>query len=246
MAEGVDNGISGGNDREDRIGKFLREAPLRSVMLLLTGDASGKSDGAVLATWGKEMWSEQLATLVNAEMENQHDMADAVDSYYWLIFVGADPNDVTATRRRRFNVRTRKQLTAIGDDGLPKLSLDGSNATQATLNQTILFKMVALYSTNMQQLLNSQNASLAGQGAIIKQLTELFVASKEDEKAARTELHELMELVIEDRAQRADTEGEMTEAQKAWLDLAQKYADAPEFKQLVQGIGGFLAAKFAK
>lgn len=235
MAEGVDNGISGGNDREDRIGKFLREAPPRAVMLVLTPDPPS---GAVLAGYDKSQWNDQLATLINAEMEAQHEVADSVDSSYWLIFTGENPNDITATRRRKFSVRTRKQLTTIGEDGLPKLALDGSAATQATLNQTILFKMVSLYSTNMQALLNAQTTT-------ITKLTELHVSSKDNEKQARDDLHELKELIVELRATENDNAGEMTEAQRQWFELAQKATQSPELQRLVEGVSRFLLAKFA-
>lgn len=235
MAEGIDNGISGGNDREDRIAKFLREAPPRATMLVLTPDPP---TNGVLAGYQREQWNDQLAALIDAEMVAQHDVADVVDSSYWLIFTGDNPNDIAATRRRKFSVRTRKALTAIGEDGLPKLALDGSAATQATLNQTILFKMVSLYSTNMQALLNAQTTT-------ITKLTELHVKSKDEETQARDDLHELKELIVQLKMAEQEQGSEMTEAQRQWFELAQKATQSPELQRLVEGVSRMLLAKFA-
>lgn len=234
MTDGVDNGISGGNDREDRIGKFLREAPPKAHTLILATDPGEQ----VLSTWVREEWTELLPGVIDAEMQSQHEQADVSDTYYWLIFMG-EPGDVRATRRRRFNVRTRKALVA--GDGAPPLStqLDGTGPASSALMQNTLFRMVQLYSTNMQSLLNTQER-------VISSLGTLVVGAQEREAAARQDLHELKELIVELRAAEADnTNGEMTDAQKAWFELAQKATQSPELQRLVDGVSRFLLAKFA-
>lgn len=234
MTDGVDNGISGGNDREDRIAKFLREAPGKASTLVLTAE-DGES---VLATWDRSEWSDVLAATVNLEMEAQHEQADVSDTYYWLIFAG-EPGDVRATKRRRFNVRTRKVLMA-GGDGAPPLShqLDGTGPAASALMQNTLYRMVALYSTNMQSLLNASVQMNTN-------LSNIIVSAQKAEDAARQQLHELKELIVELRAQEADTPSEMTEAQRAWFDLAQRATSSAELQRLVEGVGLFLKTKFA-
>lgn len=233
MTEGVDNGISGGNDREDRIAKFLREAPPKASTLVLTAE-DGES---VLATWDRGEWSDVLAATVNLEMEAQHEQADVSDTYYWLIFAG-EPGDVRATKRRRFNVRTRKMLTT-GEHAPPLAhQLDGTGPAASALMQNTLYRMVALYSTNMQALLNASVQMNTN-------LSNIIVSAQKAEDAARQQLHELKELIVELRMTENDNTGEMSEAQKAWFELANRATSSAELQRLVEGVGLFLKTKFA-
>lgn len=233
MTEGVDNGISGGNDREDRIAKFLREAPAKASTLVLTAE-DGES---VLATWDRPEWSDVLASTVNLEMEAQHEQADVSDTYYWLIFTG-EPGDVRATKRRRFNVRTRKML--VSGEHAPPLAhqLDGTGPAASALMQNTLYRMVALYSTNMQALLNASVQMNTN-------LSNIIVSAQKAEDAARQQLHELKELIVELRMTENDNTGEMSEAQKAWFELANRATSSAELQRLVEGVGLFLKTKFA-
>lgn len=239
VTDGIDNGISGGNDRTDRIAKFMREAPSKATTLVLTAE-DGES---ILATWDRSEWSDVLAQSVNLEMEAQHEQADVSDSFYWLIFTAGD-GDVRATKRRRFNCRTRRMLTTGGD--APPLShqLDGTGPAASALMQNTLYRMVALYSSNMQALLNS-SATLNNTAVQLNTtLTNIVIASQKEASEARAQLNEALQMIVENGAN--ENTGEMTEAQKAWFDLAQRATSSAELQRLVEGLGGFLKAKFTQ
>lgn len=232
MTANVDNGISGGNDRADHIAKFLREAPKKAQMLVMTAE-----DGeAVLSTWDRSEWNEALATTIDLEMEAQHEQADVSDSYYWLIFAAQD-GDVRGSKRRRFNVRTRRMLTT--SDGAPPLShqLDGTGPAGNALMQNTLYRMVALYSSNMQALLQSSVQ-------LNTTLSALATSAHKEASDARASLNEALQLIVESGAAENNNNGEMTDAQKAWFDLAQKATSSPELQRLAEGVSAFLLARF--
>lgn len=237
MADGIDNGISGGNDRAERIAKFLREAPARATTLVLAAE-DGES---VLATWDRSEWSDVLAQTIDLEMEAQHEQADVSDSYYWLIFTAGD-GDVRATKRRRFNVRTRRMLQSGGDAPPLAQQLDGTGPAANALMQNTLFRMVQLYSTNMQALLNSANTMNQTAVAMNTNLSNIAIAAQKEAADARAQLNEALQLIIEQQAEKPASE--MTEAQRAWFDLATRATSSAELQRLVEGVGVFLQAKF--
>jgi hypothetical protein len=208
LAAGVDNGIAGGSDRKDRIQKLLSEAPESCTACTLATYPEREE----LGTWERHEWSAVLASLIDGEMVEHHEQADRSDSKYVVILLDAEGR---SRKQRTFELRTRKNLT---EPGMSALQLDGTNAASNALQQATLFKMVQLYATAMQSLLNSQTES-------IRMLTGLVSSSEEKAAAAREDYHELRELVAQLKEAQADGAGaagndELSPAQAKFLELA--------------------------
>ena len=202
---GIDNGISGGQDRVIRIQKLLKEAPDHVTTLVL----ATYPDRVELASWDRTDWSDSLAMTIDVEMVEHHEQAGVSDSHFVCILYDENKR---SRKQRTFDVRTRKTLSAPTDMDVT-LSLDGTVPAANALQQNIL------YMTGMQSQLNSANET-------IKMLTALLRDSETNARSARDEYHELRELMAEIRETQGNIDShvnvDMTPAQAKFLEIAQQ------------------------
>ena len=213
---GVDGRIEGQNGRLLRIRDMLAKPP--SDTSLLVGHQLGDGPPTPIGEWPRRELVPALADDLDALLQQLHEDSERHETIFQFVFLGPPseqfPNG-RSLRVRKFNMRS-------------SLNIDVGAGIAAEMNGTdrasnILAQQVALQVARMHLAGIQQNQEMFFR--VIDMLTDRNVSSTREADDARSQFHELRELVVDMREAQAEATTppeNMSEAQKQFWELAQK------------------------